>query len=62
MSSFFFICEFLEISPAEFFDINAKNPKELSLVIENLKKINAEQLKGISYIVEELTKANQEKP
>jgi len=54
MSSFFFICEYLNISPKEFFDIDSEQPKELHTLINNLKKLNERQLKNISEIVEDL--------
>lgn len=54
MSSFFYICEFLNISPKEFFDMDSDCPQELEELIENLKKIDSEQLKNISGIVKGL--------
>ena len=56
MSSFFFICEYLNISPKEFFDTDSEQPKELHILINNLKKLNERQLKNISEIVEDLIK------
>ena len=56
MSSFFFICEYLNILPKDFFDIDSEQPKELNTLINNLKKLNDRQLKNISEIVEDLIK------
>ena len=30
MSGFFYICEYLQLSPKDFFDIDAKNPEKLN--------------------------------
>lgn len=54
MDSFFFICEYLGISPMQFFDIGSKNPSELDSLISNLKKLDSEQLSAISQIVKNM--------
>lgn len=56
MAAFFFICEYLNITPRDFFDLDAQEPEELQLIIENLKKLDKKQLDSISTIVSELTK------
>ena len=40
MSGFFFICEYLNLSPGEFFDIKTKDPEKLRGLIEDLKQLN----------------------
>ena len=55
MSVFFYICEYFQISPKEFFDLDASEPQELSELIVNLKLLNKEQLHSISTIVKGLT-------
>lgn len=54
MAGFFFICEYLNITPQEFFDIDSEQPEFLNHVIENLKKLNRRQLQNISAIIEDL--------
>lgn len=54
MSSFFYICEFLNISPQEFFDFTSDRPVELRTLIDNLKQLSSKQLDNISSIVEDL--------
>lgn len=54
MSGFFYICEFLNISPEEFFDGDSEQPKELRSLIDNLKQLDEHQFKNISGIVEGL--------
>lgn len=56
MSSFLFICDYLNISPKEFFDMDSKEPSEIRELIENIKKLDSEQLHNISGIVRGLVK------
>jgi transcriptional regulator with XRE-family HTH domain len=56
MTAFFFICEYLNITPQEFFDIDSKQPEQLRSVINNLKKLDERQLQNIAAIVEGLAK------
>ncbi len=55
-SGFFFICEYLGITPAEFFDFETSNPKELAKLTSNLKRLDSATLTNISAIVEKLVK------
>lgn len=52
MSSFFYICEYLHISPKEFFDYEMENPGRLDSLIPYLKRLSTKQLE----LVLELTK------
>lgn len=54
MSVFFFICDYLEITPKEFFDVEAEQPEELRKLTKNLKRLNRQQFKNIAEIVESL--------
>jgi transcriptional regulator with XRE-family HTH domain len=56
MTAFFFICEYLNITPQEFFDIDSKQPEQLRSIINNLKKLDERQLQNIAAIVEGLVK------
>lgn len=56
MSAFFFICDFLGITPKEFFDTDSKDPEELRTLTENLKKLDQNQFQNISSIVKGLIK------
>lgn len=55
MTSFFFICEYLNISPQEFFDNDSDYPEKLRTVLENLKRLNSKQFEDISSIIEDLS-------
>ena len=55
MSVFFFICEYLDVSPQEFFDVDSNHPKELNDFINKAKHLDDEQFKNISGIVNALS-------
>ena len=55
MAAFFYICEYLSITPQEFFDADSQQPAELRQLNENLKKLDKKQFTNISEIVASLT-------
>ena len=57
MSVFFFMCEYLQISPSDFFDVENENPEKLRQLIMDLKKLDDEQLGLITAMVKNLIKA-----
>ena len=52
MSSFFYICEYLNITPGSFFDSETDNPEQLQQLIQKMKKLNEEQLASIENLVD----------
>ena len=52
----FYICEYFNITPQEFFDEGNTYPNQLSEMIENLKKLDAAALANIAALVKELAK------
>lgn len=56
MTGFFYICEYLNITPKDFFDENNANPIILNKLIDELKKLNSNQLESILSIVKDLKK------
>ncbi len=54
MSNFFYICEYLGITPAQFFEDSVENPETLQKTLENLKHLSAEQLAHINTIIEDI--------
>ena len=54
LSGIFYICEYLGITPSEFFDIDNKNPAKLNKINEYLKKLNDEQLGAVENLVKNL--------
>lgn len=51
MTVFFYICEYLGISPKDFFDMDAEDPKKLCDLMENLKLLDEQQINIISSLV-----------
>ncbi len=53
MAGFFYICEYLNITPAQFFDTENQNPEYLDQLVQELKHLDAKQLETISSLVRE---------
>lgn len=47
MRLFFYICEYLEISPKDFFDTDIPNPFIIDEILNELKTLNDEQLNTV---------------
>lgn len=56
MQGFFYICEYLQISPAEFFSDDNPDPKELNDIVRDLKLLNHEQCMHIHEVIKDLIK------
>ena len=56
IQSFFYICEYLSISPGEFFDTENRFPEKLSALISSLKTLDSEQLDIVISVVNGLSK------
>lgn len=56
MSMFFYICEYLEISPQDFFDFDNRNPEKLNEITDYLKQVDDEQLNNLIGIIKGLIK------
>ncbi len=56
MSVFFYICEYLEISPQEFFEGDSKNPVKINGIVKDLKELDDEQLDMISALIKNIVK------
>lgn len=54
MTAFFYICEYLGISQQEFFDEDNNNPKQLNMLIDDLKMLDEKALSCIAEIVKEM--------
>ena len=59
MTMFFYICEFLKISPRDFFDETIQDPQEYYEFIDNIKDLSPQQLHHISEIIKDLIKSNK---
>lgn len=56
LSSFFYICEYLGITPKDFFDTEANNPTKANELYNISKKLNNEQLDNLIALVRGLQK------
>lgn len=56
MSGFFFICEYLDITPCEFFDTEIKAPEKLREIMNDLKKLDSRQLENIALIIKDMAR------
>jgi transcriptional regulator with XRE-family HTH domain len=54
MKAFFGICEFLNVTPQDFFDVENSQPARLSALIETLKKLDDESLNLIAGVADKI--------
>lgn len=59
MQGFLYICEYLKITPEEFFKQDIKNPILLNEVISELKDLSPEQLKIVQDIIADIKRLNK---
>ena len=56
MTMFFAICEFLDISPQEFFDTETRNPSQAHKLLELCKQLPTEQVDHLITLATDLQK------
>lgn len=56
LTGIFYICEYLGITPSDFFDVGSENPARLKELIDYLKLLDDEQLANVTAIVKSLAK------
>jgi len=56
MSGFFYICDYLNITPKDFFDFETKEPEAMKSLIHKLKLLDGEQFAAVDFIVSEMMK------
>ena len=54
MTVFFYICEYLGITPKDFFDEDNAYPEQFGELLEDMKKLDAKALSHISGIIKEI--------
>ena len=54
MLSFFYICEYLGVTPQQFFDDGNTNPQQLTAIIEDLKELDMDVLSNVAALVKVL--------
>ena len=56
LDGFFFICEYLGVTPSEFFDSEIPNPSKLDAIVKDMRRLNDQQLEVIAALVKDLAK------
>ncbi|MBQ0067803.1 MAG: helix-turn-helix transcriptional regulator [Phascolarctobacterium sp.] len=56
MSAFFFICDYLKITPSEFFETKSHNPEKMRNIIKDLQSLSQKNFDNIAEIINALTK------
>ena len=51
MQAFFYICEYFQISPKDFFDTENLNPIKINQIIDELKKLDDIQLDTVLAVI-----------
>ena len=54
MTVFFYICEYLNISPRDFFDTEIDNPEKTDLFITYINKLNGKQTEHLIEVVKDI--------
>lgn len=56
LAGILYICDYLGITPSEFFDIDNPNPEKIQAIIRDLKKLNDNQLDAVATLVKDIVK------
>lgn len=56
MQVFFYICDYLGISPKEFFEMDSHSPARLNEISEKLKGLSEEQLSLVESLIDNISK------
>ncbi len=59
MQSFLYICEYLDITPANFFDLDNECPTENKKLLEEFKRLDYKQAKLILDLLKEINKSRR---
>ena len=55
MLGFFYICEYLNITPTDFFDVDLESPKTTNELLLKMKKLTPKQTEHILLLISDLT-------
>ena len=56
MPAFFYICDYFQITPSEFFDESSPNPEKINKISAKLNSLSEEQLNLISELINQIKK------
>lgn len=56
LTGIFYICEYLGVTPSEFFDLESNNPGKIDAIVQDMKHLDDAQLDTIAALVKGLRK------
>ena len=56
MTGFFYICEYLNITPQEFFNTDSESPQKTKELLYEIEKLSPEQTEHILLVVKDISK------
>ena len=56
LTGIFYICEYLGVTPSEFFDLESTNPSKIDDIVKDMKHLDDAQLDTIAALVKGLRK------
>lgn len=59
MAGFFYICEYLKITPQQFFDTSWENPAQINTILEDLEHLSDDQLLHFSQLLHDLAQTRK---
>lgn len=54
LTGIFYICDYLGITPSEFFDMESNNPTKIKDILMDLKRLDGQQLETISRLIKDI--------
>ena len=54
MMSFFYICEYLNVTPQEFFDLGNSDPNRLNALFDRLKNLKDDQIAVVESVIDHM--------
>ena len=54
LTGIFYICEYLGVTPGEFFDLDSANPGKLADIVQDMKRLDDKQLDVVASVVKGL--------
>ena len=59
MTGFLYICEYLDITPQEFFDVNTNAPKKAKELLYEFEKLTPKQAAHVLEVIKDLNEKNK---
>lgn len=56
MATFFYICDYLGVTPKDFFDLDAQNPNKIEVISQKMKSLTDAQLDLIEGMIDNFIK------